>query len=82
MNDPKPQKPDRLDRYRQKRSADATPEPFGSSKAQKPRAFVVPKHDATRLHYDPRMEWGGTLLCWAVPRGLSMNPDNKRLAVT
>ncbi len=71
----------RLDRYHEKRSEDRSPEPFGRGRAERPRIFVVQKHDATRLHYDLRLEWGGTLLCWAVPKGFSWNTKENRLAV-
>jgi bifunctional non-homologous end joining protein LigD len=79
--------PDPLERYRDKRRASATPEPFGSGRegsASRPAGagiFVVHQHDATRLHWDLRLEIDGVLVSWAVPHGPSMNPDEKRLAV-
>ncbi len=72
---------ERLERYRQKRAAGATPEPFGAAVGARPRLFVVQKHAATRLHYDFRLEWRGTLWSWAVPNGPSMDPSANRLAV-
>ncbi len=72
---------DRLDKYRQKRQRGSTPEPFGDSTQQRPGAFVVQCHDARALHYDLRLEIDGTLHSWAVPKGISADPSEKRLAV-
>jgi bifunctional non-homologous end joining protein LigD len=71
---------DRLARYREKRSADRTPEPFHGT-AGRPRLFVVQKHAARSMHYDLRLEIGGALHSWAVPKGPSLDPQDKRLAV-
>ncbi|HEX9244066.1 MAG TPA: DNA polymerase ligase N-terminal domain-containing protein [Anaeromyxobacter sp.] len=78
--------PDRLDRYREKRDPRATPEPFGAPRPgaaapEAPRPFVVQKHAARRLHWDFRLELDGTLRSWAVPKGPSYDPADKRLAV-
>ncbi len=76
--------PDALSAYRAKRSADGTPEPSGVLPPQPTGAgglFIVHKHAATRLHYDLRLEWDGVLRSWAVPKGPSKNPADKRLAV-
>lgn len=73
-----------LDRYRDKRVAGATPEPMAGVPTHAPRSgrlFVVHEHDATRLHYDLRLEIDGVLVSWAIPHGPSMNPEEKRLAV-
>ena len=78
---------DPLARYRAKRAAGRTPEPFGSGAARgsaslsAPARFVVQKHSARRLHYDFRLELGGVLLSWAIPRGPSLDPAEKRMAV-
>ncbi|MEM6731121.1 MAG: DNA ligase D, partial [Myxococcota bacterium] len=69
-----------LDEYRKKRRASATPEPFGSSERFAPGLFVLHKHDATRLHWDLRLEMNGVLVSWAVPKGPSLDPQEKRFA--
>jgi bifunctional non-homologous end joining protein LigD len=73
--------PDTLTKYRSMRDFKSTPEPRGRVKKTKGRLFIVQKHDATRLHYDFRLELDGVLLSWAVTRGPSLNPADKRLAV-
>ena len=72
-----------LDAYRRKRDASATPEPFGGGAvAGGPRRlFVVQQHAATRLHWDLRLEVDNALKSWAVPKGPSMQPRDKRFAV-
>ena len=76
-------KPDALTPYKSKRDFTKTAEPVGKVKKSKPKAlsFVVQKHDATRLHYDFRLELDGVLKSWAVTKGPSTNPADKRLAV-
>jgi bifunctional non-homologous end joining protein LigD len=72
-----------LSTYRKKRDFDKTEEPSGKLKvapSRRPR-FVIQKHDATRLHYDLRLEYDGVFKSWAVTRGPSLDPHDKRLAV-
>jgi bifunctional non-homologous end joining protein LigD len=70
-----------LARYRAKRRFAATAEPRGRIAPRKGSAFVVQKHDARRLHYDLRLQLDGVLKSWAVTRGPSLVPGEKRLAV-
>jgi bifunctional non-homologous end joining protein LigD len=72
---------DPLGLYNSKRDFAKTAEPKGQRAKTKGRSFVVQKHDATRLHWDFRLEIDGVLKSWAVTRGPSLNPDDKRLAV-
>ncbi len=72
---------DRLSTYREKRFTDKTPEPFGGGAIPGRNVFVVHHHAARQLHYDLRLEMNGVLESWAVPKGPSPNPADKRLAV-
>jgi len=75
---------DSLSTYRAKRAFDRTPEPGGLAPTAAPKPgglLIVHMHDATRLHWDLRLEMNGVLMSWAVPKGPSANPADKRLAV-
>jgi bifunctional non-homologous end joining protein LigD len=77
-------KADPLEKYNQKRDFSKTAEPRGSFEKLEwsdGNGFIIQKHDATRLHYDLRLELDGTLKSWAVTRGPSLDPADKRLAV-
>jgi bifunctional non-homologous end joining protein LigD len=76
----------KLNEYRKKRKLGMTPEPWGADNAQKGDGslsfiYAIQKHMASHLHYDLRLEWRGVLLSWAIPKGPSLDPAVKRLAM-
>src|ERR1700676_1075098 len=72
---------DSLREYRRKRPPGRSPEPRTGRRSAGGNAFVIQRHDATRLHYDLRLEMNGVLKSWAVPKGPSLDPGVKRLAI-
>ena len=81
---PAPKAGDALERYRARRSFEKTPEPRADAPAAASAntlGYVIQKHWASRLHYDFRLELDGVLLSWAVPKGPSFDPKDKRMAI-
>lgn len=75
------QKNKNLQTYLKKRNFSSTSEPYAVLRSKKSGDFVVHLHDARRKHYDLRLQWKGVLKCWAIPKGPSLHPKDKRLAV-
>src|SRR3954453_1333144 len=72
---------DRLERYHERRAFGSPPEPAGGDASVAAGRFVVQEHHARRLHWDLRLEHGGVLVSWALPRGVPDDPKANRLAV-
>jgi bifunctional non-homologous end joining protein LigD len=70
-----------LKEYRRKRNFSRTSEPPGSKSNTEGNSYIIQKHAARRLHYDLRLELDGVLVSWAIPKGPSLDPKERRLAV-